>query len=197
MTTMQKLFSSTAAAPAHAARATLIARTECPIESGLRRLSTSMMRATVETAGAFLAVPASLGSPWEAPRLSIPDAMHCSQMNIGEKYRLLCNLTVDKTAWDKLFPADISAQIKLDAYSELANCICGTVLADPMFTDEFGYLIPCVPCNGASRPEGAALNERGSMIVGGTWIHFTFAVQEIAQVSSDMNALPERLTAAA
>jgi hypothetical protein len=167
----------TAASPAPASAAS---RPECPINGGMRRLAPSLMRAAVDTAGAFLCVPASLGSAWEAPRTAIPEALHCSQMNIGEKYQLLCNLSVDKADWYKLFTAGVGEQIRMDAYCEMANCICGAVLADAAFTDEFGYLIPCVPCNGASRPDGEARTERGSMLVGGAWIRFSFTVQECA-----------------
>lgn len=154
------------------------ATAECPIESGMQRLAPVLRRVAVETAGAFLCVPASLGSAWEAPRTAVPEALHCSQMNIGEKYQLLCNLSVNKSDWSKLFTSGVNEQIRMDAYCEMANCICGTVLAEADFTGEFGYLIPCVPCNGASRLEGEVIVEQGSMLVGGAWVHFSFAVQE-------------------
>lgn len=153
-------------------------RPESGLDAGMRRTGPALMRAAVETAGAFFAVPASQSTAWDAPRVAVPDAMHCSQMNIGDKYRLLCNLTVDRNDWNKLFGAGVSDQIMLDAFCELANCICGTILTDTGFHDEFGYLIPCVPCNGASRPGGEARTERGSMLVGGAWIRFSFSVQE-------------------
>ena len=149
-----------------------------PVEREFDRIAPALKRAAAETAGAFLCVPAALGSGGEAPRLSIPDALHCSQMNMGDKHQLLFNLSVEKPEWDKLFDGGIPDAIKLDAYCELANCICGTILADDGFTGEFGYMIPCVPCNGASRPAADSRVERGSMIVGGAWIHFTFALRE-------------------
>ncbi|MEO6095819.1 MAG: hypothetical protein ABIW76_09085 [Fibrobacteria bacterium] len=163
-------------------------RSASGMDACMRRIGTTMMRAAVETAGAFLMVPASQSSAWDAPRIAVPDAMHCSQMNIGENYRLLCNLNVDRNAWNKLFSAGVPDQIMLDAFCELANCISGAILADADFRDEFGYLIPCVPCNGASRPLGEARTERGCMLVGGAWVNFSFSMQEsLAQgtVSAD------------
>jgi hypothetical protein len=148
------------------------------VEGSFDRIAPMLMRAAAETAAAFLCVPAALGSAWEAPRFSIPDALHCSQMNMGDKHQFLFNLSVEKAQWDKLFAGDIPDSIKLDAYCELANCICGTILADAAFAGEFGYMIPCVPCNGVSRPAADSRIERGSMIVGGAWIRFTFALRE-------------------
>jgi hypothetical protein len=176
--------------------ATLKTRPESPIEGGMRRLGPVIMRAAVETAGAFLCVPATTVSPWDAPRIAVPDAMHCSQMNIGEQYRMLCNMTVDRNVWSKLFGAEVTEQMMLDAYCEMANCICGAILADAAFADEFGYLIPCVPCNGASRPGGEARTERGSMLVGGAWIHFSISVQESLSQCADSSD-PESFSAAA
>jgi hypothetical protein len=138
-----------------------------------------LMSAAAETSAAFLCVPAALGSAREAPRFSIPDALHCSQMNMGDKHQFLFNLSVDKSQWNRLFAGAIPDSVKLDAYCELANCICGAVLADAAFTGEFGCMIPCVPCNGASRPAADSPIEGGTMIVGGALIHFTFAIREI------------------
>ena len=165
----------------------------CPLETGLRRVAPSLSRAVTETAEAFFGFKAIQGIPWEAPRIPDNRALYCSQENIGEKYEFLLNLTTDKIDYDRLFAEEVGDQIRMDAYCELANCICGAVLADPAFSDEFGYLIPCVPCNGASRPDGEARSERGSMIVGGAWIHFSFSVQECAS----MRAVTEQLSAAA
>jgi hypothetical protein len=150
----------------------------CPIQGSLDRIAPMLMRAAAETSAAFLCVPAALGSARKAPRFSIPDAMHCSQMNMGDKHQFLFNLSVEKAQWNKLFAGPIPDSIKLDAYCELANCICGTILADGEFTDEFGYMIPCVPCNGASRPAADAHIEGGTLIVGGALIHITFAIRE-------------------
>jgi hypothetical protein len=161
-----------------------IVRQPCPIEAGMRRLAASLTRTAAETAGAFFCSQASLESPWEAPRIADTDSLHCSQKNIGEKYELLCNLTADKAGYDTLFPEGISDQIKMDAYCELANCICGSILADTAFSEEFGYLIPCVPCSGAGRPASGSRTVRGSFRLAGAWIHFSFAVQEAVPMLS-------------
>ena len=150
----------------------------CPIEGSLGRIAPMLMRSAVETSSAFLRVPGALGSEREAPHFSIPEAMHCSQMNMGDRHQFLFNLSVEKAQWDSLFSGDMTDCIKLDAYCELANCICGSIMADDAFTDEFGYMIPCVPCNGASRPAGDARIAGGSMMLGGAWIRFTFAIRE-------------------
>lgn len=150
----------------------------CPVDGGLDRIAPMMMRVAAETSAAFLCMPAALGSAWESPRLSIPDAMHCSQMNMGDKHQFLFNLSVEKAQWNGLFAGALPDALKSDAYCELANCICGTILAEAGFTDEFGSMIPCVPCNGASRPAADAQVESGSMIVGGVRIRFTFAIRE-------------------
>lgn len=151
---------------------------ESAVAGGLDRIAPALKLAAAETAGAFLCVPAAVASGREAPRLSIPDALHCSQMNMGDRHQLLFNLSVEKPQWDKLFGGAIPEAIKLDALCELANCICGAILADAGFAGEFGYMIPCVPCNGASRPAPDSRIERGSMVVGGAWIHVTFAIRE-------------------
>ena len=148
------------------------------VDPGLGRIAPRLKRTAADTAAAFLSVPAALGSAREAPRFSIPDALHCSQMNMGDKHQLLFNLSVEKAQWNSLFSCDMTDCIRLDAYCELANCICGAILADSEFTGEFGCMIPCVPCNGASRPAEGSRIERGSMIVGGAWIHFTLALRE-------------------
>jgi hypothetical protein len=165
-----------------------------PIDAALRRLAPNLARAASETAGAFFSVPVSLASTWDAPRIPELGRIHCSQKNIGEKYEMLCNLTADRFEWDKLFPADVPAQIKLDAYCELANCICGTLLADPGFTDWFGYLIPCVPCSGAGCSGSGSHSIQGALRLSGTWILFSFGVKEVDAVALPNSA---RLTAAA
>jgi hypothetical protein len=171
----------------------IMGREPCAIESGLRRLAPALARAAAETAGAFFCSQATLGTVWEAPRIPEARSLHCSQKNVGEKFELICNLTTDMTEWKRLFAADVPDQIKMDAYCELANCICGSLLADPGFSDEFGYLIPCVPCTGAGRPEPGSRTVRGTFRLSGTWIHFSFAVQDSVTVLST----PRQLTAAA
>src|SRR5690349_18127936 len=117
--------------------------------SGLQRLSTSRSRTSAETAGALsLADAAVAQTRAAAPRFSDLDAMRCSQKNVGDKYEMICNLTVDRAEWNGVFVNGEPDDLKRDAYSELGNCICGAVLAHAGFTEEFGYLIPCVPCSG-------------------------------------------------
>ena len=149
------------------------------LERSLDRIAPMLMRAAAETSAAFLSVPAALSSAREAPRFSIPDALHCSQMNMGDKHQFLFNLSVDRPQWNRLFADPMPDSMKSDAYCELANCICGAILADASFMDEFGSMIPCVPCNGASRPEADAPIRSGTMILGGALIRFTFAIREI------------------
>ncbi len=167
----------------------LLPDTGFPIDAALRRLGPNLARAASETAGAFFSAPASLAATWEAPRIPELGRIHCSQKNIGEKYELLCNLTADKFEWEKLFPADVDGQLKMDAYCELANCICGTLLADPAFTDWFGYLIPCVPCSGAGCASAEAHSIQGALRISGAWILFSFSVQAIAVAAAETTAV--------
>jgi hypothetical protein len=150
-----------------------------PIEAGMRKLAPSLSRAAADTAAAFFCARATPGSAWDAPRIPDPVRMQCSQRNIGEKFELRCTLTTDKAAFSNLFPAGMPEPIQLDAYRELANCICGTVLADEGFQGEFGYLIPCVPSPGPDRPPAGSRSVSGSFRMAGTWIHYSFAVLEI------------------
>ena len=188
MLTLQK-----AASPAIAKPEEILPVTGFPIDAALRRLGPNLARAASETAGAFFSVPVSLAATWEAPRIAELGRIHCSQKNIGEKYEMICNLTADKFEWEKLFPDDVDGQLKMDAYCELANCMCGTLLADPAFTDWFGYLIPCVPCSGAGCSGEGAHSIQGALRLGGAWILFSFAVQE-AEASA---VQPGQMTAAA
>lgn len=171
----------------------VIGRRPCTLESGLRRLAPSLARAAAETTGAFFCSQATLGTIWEAPRIPEARSLNCSQKNIGEKFELICNLSTDIAEWGKLFAADVPDQIKMDAYCELANCICGSLMADAGFSDEFGYLIPCVPCTGAGRPDPGSRTMRGTLRLSGTWIHFSFSVQEAVTALSSS----QELTAAA
>lgn len=149
-----------------------------PIDAALRKLAPNLARAASETAGAFFNLPAALATTWDAPRIPELGRIHCSQKNVGDKYEMICNLTADKFGWDKLFPAGADEQLKMDAYCELANCMCGTLLADPGFTDWFGYLIPCVPCSGAGCAGEGAQTIKGALRLNGAWILFSFAVRE-------------------
>jgi hypothetical protein len=164
-----------------------------PIDAALRKLAPNLARAASETAGAFFNVPASLASSWEAPRIPELGRIHCSQKNVGEKYEMICNLTADKFEWEKLFPAGVDERLKMDAYCELANCMCGALLADPGFSDWFGYLIPCVPCSGSGRAGEGSHAIKGALRLNGAWILFSFAVRECEAAASSAG----HLTAAA
>ncbi|MEO7427200.1 MAG: hypothetical protein ABI036_18575 [Fibrobacteria bacterium] len=150
-----------------------------PIETGMRRLAPSLLRTVAETAEAFFAGRADLEPAWDGSGLRDNAALNCSQMNIGEGFELLCCLTTDIGGFDRLFPADVPEPIKMDAYCELANCICGAILADEGFADRFGYMTPCVPClrPGRIRPGSRAL--RGALRMKGARIHFSLALRPL------------------
>ena len=154
-----------------------------PIEAAMRNLAPSVAKAASETVSAFFSAPASLASAWEAPRIPESSRMQCSQKNVGEKYGMMCNLTADKHGWDRLFPSDADDRFKMDAFCELANCICGTLLADGAFADWFGYLIPCVPCSGPGCALAGAQSVKGALRLKGAWILFSFAVSEAPEAS--------------
>ncbi len=152
---------------------------EISLERALSRLASSMTRAAAETAGAFFCTKTSEGASWEVPRLSYQESIFCSQINMGEKYEMLCNLAVDKSDWTKMFTSGESDLFQMDTFCELANCICGTVLADPSFADEFGNLIPCVPFSGVSaQGHPGSKTFRGAFRLSGFLVHFSFTVQE-------------------
>jgi hypothetical protein len=150
-----------------------------PIDAALRKLAPSLARAASDTVSAFLNAHVSLAPAWEAPRIPEHGALHCSQKNLGEKYEMTCNLTVDKNGWDRLIPSLGEERIRLDAFCELANCICGALVADAAFADWFGYLIPCVPCSGPGCVGEGAYAVNGALRLNGSWILFSFAVREI------------------
>jgi len=159
------------------------------VDTALRKLAPNLARATSETVSAFFSTPASLAPAWEAPRIHEMGRIQCSQKNVGDKYQMVCNLTADKSGWDRLFPSDVDDAIKMDAYCELANCICGELLADAGFADWFGYLIPCVPCSGPGCPGEGAHAVKGALRLNGAWILFSFAVRETAsEGSADLTA---------
>lgn len=149
-----------------------------PIDSALRKLAPSLARASSETVSAFLNANASLAPAWEAPRIPEQGAIRCSQKNLGERFEMICNLTADKTGWERLFPNLADERIRLDAFCELANCICGALVADAAFVDWFGYLIPCVPCSGPGCVGEGAHAVNGAVRLNGSWILFSFAVRE-------------------
>jgi hypothetical protein len=149
-----------------------------PIDAALRKLAPSLARAASETVSAFLGAPAALVPAWEAPRIPEAGRLHCSQKNMGEKYEMICNLTFDKADLDRLFPGFPDERLRQDACCELANCICGALLADPAFADWFGYMIPCVPCSGPGCMGEEARAVKGALRLNGAWILFSFAVAE-------------------
>src|SRR5687768_9256312 len=101
------------------------------LERALRRLGPGMARVAADTAGAFISVEAVLGTDWTViPRLPDLGILRCSQKNIGEKREMVCNLSVEKAEWDRLFGAE-SDDYSVDAFCEMANCICGNLIADP------------------------------------------------------------------
>lgn len=158
----------------------------------LQRMGSTLARTAAETAGAFFCAEASLPRGHAVPRFSEFGALRCSQKNVGDRHEMICNLAVDEKEWNALFKSGETEDLKKDAFSELANCICGAVLAHPGFTDEFGYLIPCVPCSGpALIPQGSS-RLKGAFKMGGAWIRYSFTVLKASAVLGG-----SRLTAAA
>jgi hypothetical protein len=160
-------------------------------EATLRRIGPSMARVAAETAGAFLNTKAYLGLAWSPiPRLPDLGVLRCSQKNLGEKTGMVCNLSVDKAEWTRLLGQGAGDDFSMDAFCEMANCICGGLIADPAFTEEFGYLIPCVPYAGHSAMPSAARPYRGAFRMGSAWIHFSISVLQSAEslTASEMMA---------
>lgn len=148
------------------------------IETAIWRMGPSMARVASETAGAFFGSEAVLGSDLSViPRLSDLGVLRCSQKNIGEKHEMICNLAVEKSEWDRLFNSGENEEFRLDAFCEMANCICGGLIAETAFTDEFGYLIPCVPYSGHSKNPVGSRAYRSAFRLGGAWIYFSITVQ--------------------
>jgi hypothetical protein len=147
----------------------------------MQRLAPALARTAAETAGAFLCAETSVplaGTP--VPRFSDFGAMRCSQKNVGDRHEMICNLAVDKDGWNRLFKGGEPEEIQRDAFCELANCICGAVLANAEFADEFGYLIPCVPCTGSALVPANASRMKGAFKMGGAWIRYSFTVMQAA-----------------
>jgi hypothetical protein len=161
---------------------------DTPAEA-LQRMASPLARAAAETAGAFFCAEASLPRSRAIPRFSEFGALRCSQKNVGDKHEMICNLAVDQKEWDRLFKAGESEELKKDAFSELANCICGAVLAHPLFSDEFGYLIPCVPCSGPAVLPSGSSRLKGAFKMGGAWIRYSFRVAKAAGVLSAADRL--------
>jgi hypothetical protein len=158
------------------------------LEGALRHLAPSMTRLAAETAGAFFCAQPSRGSNWETPLRSEKVSLHCSQMNMGERFEMTCNLAVEKDAWSRLFNPGETDQFQMDAFCEMANCICGSLIGDPGFLDEFGYLIPCVPWPGISLAVPGSRTLRGAFRISGILVYVSFTVRET--VSSGVCAVP-------
>lgn len=151
------------------------------LETALRRLRPTIGRVLAETAGAFLASDAVPASDWTAmARLPDLGVLQCSQRNVGEKQEMICNLTVEKSEWLRLLGASGCEDYCQDAFCEMVNCLCGSLLADAVFQDEFGYLIPCVPYAGHFRVGAGTRGLRGAFRIGGVTVHYAIAILHTA-----------------
>ncbi len=157
----------------------------------LHRLSSSITRATSETANAFFCAmttdTAKLPKPLKAPIEM--GSLTCSQKNIGDKYEMICNLEVGKTDWNLFFNSGESDRFTQDTFCEMANCICGTLLSDPGFSDEFGYMIPCVPWSLRAQPQPDASTLRGAFKLSGILVYFSISVQHASCVLNQTDPL--------
>jgi hypothetical protein len=149
------------------------------LEDSLNRLASSLTRATSETANAFFCISAPAPTKdSNALRESGEIGSHtCSQRNIGDKFEMICNLEVGKADWNSFFTAGESDRFKLDTFCEMANCICGSLLSDPGFSDQFGYMIPCVPWSLSSAPQSNAGTLRGAFRLSEILVYFSISVQ--------------------
>jgi len=156
------------------------------IERALRRLSPVLARAASETAQAFFPEQEGSGPDREAQALSGSGTLRCSQANIGESCEMVCGLAVDKMGWTSLL-ADSAGDLSMDVLRELANCICGSLLSDPEFLEEFGQMYPCVPSVPSLDDAPHVCDGRGlegAVRISGTWIHFTFTFPDRAGKSA-------------
>lgn len=166
------------------------------LETSLHRLASSLTRATSETANAFFCASNSTSA---SPSPSTPaptkaskalkvsgeiGSLTCSQRNIGDKFEMICNLEVGKADWNLFFTAGESERFKMDTFCEMANCICGSLLSDPGFSDQFGYMIPCVPWSLGAAPQSSAGTLRGAFRLSEILVYFSISVQ---LSSCDMN----------
>lgn len=149
------------------------------LDADRRRLGSSLSRVAAATAAAFLSTEAVMASDWSmVPRLPDLGVLRCSQRNVGERHEMICNMSVEKKEWNLLLGNPGDEEFSADAFCELANCICGGLTAEASITDEFGYLIPCVPYAGHSRIPDASRAYRGAFRLGGAWVHFSIAIRE-------------------
>jgi hypothetical protein len=147
------------------------------LDAAAHRLRAILGQSAAETVGAFFRSEAVPGPDWTVlPQLSDWETLRCSQKNIGDKVDMICNLSVAKADWYRLFTDGESDDVKADALCELANCVCGSVLADPEFSDEMGYLTPCVPSEGFCKAPAVSRTLRGSVLLKGAAIHFAFSI---------------------
>jgi hypothetical protein len=154
------------------------ARQPGAIERGLRKLAPALLQRATETAGAFFGTQARPDSTLKAPFVPEGERLQCAQANVGGEYALICTLTTDRSGFGKLLPAGATQAIRLDAYRELVNCICGALLAEGGFTDAFGYLTPCVPSSGAGNVPGTARTVTCAFRVDGVWFRISLAMME-------------------
>lgn len=147
------------------------------LEADRRRLGSSLSRVAAATAAAFLSTEAVMASEWSViPRLPDLGVLRCSQKNIGERHSMVCNMSVEKAEWIRLLENPVDEDFSIDAFCELANCICGGLIAEASFTDEFGFLTPCVPYAGHSRIPATARTYRGAFRLAGAWVHFSISI---------------------
>jgi hypothetical protein len=154
------------------------ARKPDAIESGLRKLAPTLLRTAAETAGAFFGGQARPESTMKAPYVPDCERLQCTQTNLGGEYALVCTLTTDRSGFGKLLPAGAPETIRLDAYRELVNCICGGLLAEEGFSDAFGYLNPRLPSLGAGKASEAAKTVTCAFRVEGVWFRISLSLME-------------------
>lgn len=162
----------------------------CSAERALRRLTPAMARAAASTAEAFFpahgaaAPDEGFSRPYghggnrsgRSGSRSGSETLCCSQLNIGERFEMTCDLATDKEEWASLFPRDVPDQVRSDALMELANCICGSLLSDAGLMDELGCLLPCVPSAFIPRAPGASA-VGGALRMSSTLIQYSFSVR--------------------
>jgi len=147
------------------------------LEQILSRLSPLLSRTTAETAGSFFSTISSQSAETKNPKLNDKESLQCSQKNIGEKFEMICNLSVAASDWEKIFSQGESDRYKVDAFCEMANCICGNVIAEPEFSDVFGYLIPCVPWSVPADVSNESRSMRGAFRLAGITVYYAFSMQ--------------------
>lgn len=152
-------------------------------ESILHQLGPAMVRVIATTSGAFLMSEAAPATDWTVvPCLPDLGVLRCSQKNIGEKREMVLNLAVEKAEWDQLFSGGEAEDLRVDAFHEMCNCACGSILAEAAFTDAFGYLIPCVPSAGPAKAPLSAHSYHASFRLGCAWVHIALFVGDVSDI---------------